>query len=388
MSKAASTALGKGGVTFDGHPVRFHLFRGRICVVSAEVGAALGYADNGKSLVDVIRKQWGEELIEGEDFDVLTGTNLRDFKRAVALTESSSVSANARSLMVLYEAGVDGVCLKTDKPDGVRLRRFLRRDVLPKIRRGEAVLPGPEPPPVFAPAASPAALSMTEERVGALVDGRVRALLGESAVDREQLLALARTAAEQAAFGVLRRSALDAEMRSFAEVAAREAVRLALADPAFQAGIARLADDAARRGVALARSEMDDMVHYEYRLDMIRSSLTGEVHALVRREYLLHDLRKGLSGFGLKAYEAAKEAGLFRTTHDFPREHVFVVLASYCDEGGRALIGQRYLHEVLRYGDESIRKHVKGLRETGWLRVEFQPDYALVLQIPEKEQSR
>ncbi len=64
--------------------------------------------------------------------------------------------------MILHETGLDLVCLKTDKPAGARLRRFLVKDVLPKLRRGEPVLPGapadvspmlPGPAPALAPVA-------------------------------------------------------------------------------------------------------------------------------------------------------------------------------------------------------------------------------------------
>lgn len=121
--------------------VRVFVFRDRPCVIAAAVGKALGYADEGKGLAEVLRKQWVGEVIEGKDFAVLAGAELRDFKALPDVSEEPSVSRKSPSLTILYESGWDLVCIKTEKPEGVRLRRRLADEVLPKLRRGEAVLP-------------------------------------------------------------------------------------------------------------------------------------------------------------------------------------------------------------------------------------------------------
>ena len=135
-----SAALAEHEATFEGKELRFHMFRGRLCVVATDLGRVLGYAEKGRSIVAVIRKQWAGEMVLGQDYDVLRGADLREFLLIVQDGEADSPSRRAR-LMILYESGVDLVCLRTDKPLGRKLRRFLVAEVLPKLRRGEPVLP-------------------------------------------------------------------------------------------------------------------------------------------------------------------------------------------------------------------------------------------------------
>lgn len=122
----------------EGRGLTFHVFRGRVCVIAAEMGESLGYAEEGKKLVDSIRDKWGSEFEEGVSYAVLTGDDLREFKAILGDTRGPRVSSAAR-LMVLYEPGFDRVCLKTEKPIGVELRRKLADEILPKLRRGEAI---------------------------------------------------------------------------------------------------------------------------------------------------------------------------------------------------------------------------------------------------------
>lgn len=176
-------------ITFEGVALVFHQHDGRPCLVASSAGRALGYASEGRALADVIRREWSAEMIRGRDFDVLEGEDLREFKARAALTEERSVSANARSLMVLYESGWDIVCTKTEKPEGVRLRRFIVENVLPKLRRGMAVEPiAPALPPAPSTAlvlAAPAApvLADVGQVCAALVAG-FRDLLAEERAAR------------------------------------------------------------------------------------------------------------------------------------------------------------------------------------------------------------
>ena len=137
---------------FEGAPLTAVRLRGRSAFLAAEVGRALGYA--GPSDVgELVTDEWRAEFTEGRDFDVIRGRDLRDLKQLVQRTGQYPVSqlapigARARACMLLYERGLDGVIMKTDKPAGVRMRAWLRDEVLPKLRRGEGV-PAAEPAPV------------------------------------------------------------------------------------------------------------------------------------------------------------------------------------------------------------------------------------------------
>lgn len=143
-------------VTFDGHPVNVTMWQGRPAWIASQVGAALGYAD-GARLVDKIGGEWKDEFLPGHDFDTLTNGRLAAFRAASNDSPESGESSRggARSLVILYQPGLDLALLKTRKPAGKRLRRLLADEVLPQLRAtGTATLPGaPAPPPILAPVA-------------------------------------------------------------------------------------------------------------------------------------------------------------------------------------------------------------------------------------------
>lgn len=117
---------------FEGSPLHVYLFRGRPCWIAQDVGAALGYTREG---FNAALRDWSDELFDGKDAQTLRGQDLREFKAVTAL-EVDSTSSRAGSLTILYESGVDLVCLKTEKPLGKTLRRFMADKVMPGLRRG------------------------------------------------------------------------------------------------------------------------------------------------------------------------------------------------------------------------------------------------------------
>lgn len=131
-------------IDFHGHTVTAVNFRGRWTWRAAEVGLAIGYAE-GARLVDKIRGEWAEEFAEGRDYDVLRGRELREFQRANDSPESgeSFGRGGARSLLALYESGIDRALILARTPLGRELRDLLVEHVLPQLRAsGTATLPG------------------------------------------------------------------------------------------------------------------------------------------------------------------------------------------------------------------------------------------------------
>lgn len=180
---------------FEGAPLTAIRLRGRAAFLASEVGRALGYA--GPSEVgELVTDEWRAEFSEGRDFDVVRGRDLRDLKDLVQLTGQHPVSqpapigARARACMLLYERGLDGVIMKTDKPAGVRMRAWLRDEVLPKLRRGEGV-----------PAKAPAAPAGACEVPPAPVDSDESSEVAQRAVFR--LMEIARAAGALDANGKL-----------------------------------------------------------------------------------------------------------------------------------------------------------------------------------------
>ena len=120
---------------FEGKPLITLAHDGHPAWVARQVGTALGYANNGKRLVNKITTDWAEEFIPERDYTVLSGSALAAFK-AAAKGGPVPVSSRAnRSLIVLFESGLHLVLAKTTKPVGERLRRFLVDEVLPQIVR-------------------------------------------------------------------------------------------------------------------------------------------------------------------------------------------------------------------------------------------------------------
>lgn len=125
---------------FEGHQVVVFEFRGRKAVIARHVGEVLGYADDAKQFVRNITTDWGDDLIEGTDWDYVRGPELRDLKDVLELGGNLPPS-RAQTVVVLYEQGIHSALLKTDKPAGRRLRRFLADEVMPELARTGSYAP-------------------------------------------------------------------------------------------------------------------------------------------------------------------------------------------------------------------------------------------------------
>lgn len=125
---------------FEGSPIAAVFHNGEPHIIANDLGDALGYAE--KSIGRLIRAEWSRDFITGRDFVIVEGDDLAELKACDRRGESDSarrIGARLNSLMLLTESGVDLVLLKTEKPVGVRLRRFLVDEVMPKLRRGETI---------------------------------------------------------------------------------------------------------------------------------------------------------------------------------------------------------------------------------------------------------
>lgn len=125
---------------FEGEPLTTLTWDGKPAWVGREIGRRLGYAGNGKRLVTRIGREWADEFIEGKDYVLLSGDELAAFKAAVGLG-TPEVPSRAGGLLLLLEPGLHLVLTKTNKPIGVRLRRFLVDEVLPQLVRTGSYAP-------------------------------------------------------------------------------------------------------------------------------------------------------------------------------------------------------------------------------------------------------
>lgn len=147
---------------FEGEPLLTLEWDGKPCWVARQVGQILGYSDDGGRLVKKVLNTWGvcgkdgapPELVEGKDFVRVAGPELEAFKVHISslVPERSQAYRFAPELIVFFESGLNLALLKSNKPAGAKLRRFLADEVLPQlVRTGQYT-------PVAAPPTSDAAL--------------------------------------------------------------------------------------------------------------------------------------------------------------------------------------------------------------------------------------
>lgn len=140
--------------TFRGEARAFIDLNGQRCVPSPILGRLLGYRPPSE-LTTLIRREWSAEIVERTDYVMLTGENLNDFKTCAKIMGiTHAVRDRTRALLVLFESGVNKVLLKTNRPDGLLVRDFLAREIMPALSREQPVQPKHQAPtqPKTAPA--------------------------------------------------------------------------------------------------------------------------------------------------------------------------------------------------------------------------------------------
>ncbi len=125
---------------FKGTPIHVLRFKGREVWTAQEVAVGLGYADS-KYFTDKINGDWSEEFEAGIDFFKAEGEDLNGLRSLFAVGDSPTanpIHPMTRSLLLLTESGVNLACTLARTRRGRRFRRWLAREVLPALRRGEA----------------------------------------------------------------------------------------------------------------------------------------------------------------------------------------------------------------------------------------------------------
>lgn len=114
-------------------------YKGQPCWIAQEIGQALEYSANGSKLVNKITQDWSGEMFEGVDYYKIEGEELATIKAMLGDDPpdsggSSSLAPKVARLLLLTEQGVFLACIKTNKPAGITLRRWLASEVLPALR--------------------------------------------------------------------------------------------------------------------------------------------------------------------------------------------------------------------------------------------------------------
>lgn len=116
---------------FEGKRVTTIEHHGRRVWLASEIATALGY-EKSDQLSTLITGHWSTEFEEDVDYVVIRDQELKEFKALIEVTPGSGVTY-APKLTLLFESGVHLAALKSTLPAGVRLRRWLAREVLPEI---------------------------------------------------------------------------------------------------------------------------------------------------------------------------------------------------------------------------------------------------------------
>ena len=140
----SATPLSHLTLPFEGKPLTTIALNGVAGWPAHEIGARLGYGHGGRRLVNSITGEWADEFIENHDYVKITGRELAVVKSMLG-EQSDAVSPFASQVIMLLEPGLDLVLVKTHKEVGRRLRRFLVDEILPRLRRGEAIGAKPIP---------------------------------------------------------------------------------------------------------------------------------------------------------------------------------------------------------------------------------------------------
>jgi prophage antirepressor-like protein len=120
---------------FNGSKIHTFMWNNKPCWIANEIVSIFDYADPSKTIQQCIK---AEEFEIGVEYDILKGNDLKTFKEFVSKVTTVEVVTQLKyvpQLTIFYEDGMYGFLQYTDKPIGVAFRKWLRREVLPEIRK-------------------------------------------------------------------------------------------------------------------------------------------------------------------------------------------------------------------------------------------------------------
>lgn len=120
---------------FDGKQIYTFVWKDKPCWIASQIAGLFGYADSSKTIFQCIET---EEFKIEKEYEVLKGEELRKFKDTT-LEVMPSLKYTS-SLTIFYEDGLYGFLQYTNKPVGIKFRKWLRTEVLPSIRKHGAYM--------------------------------------------------------------------------------------------------------------------------------------------------------------------------------------------------------------------------------------------------------
>ena len=116
---------------FKGKRVYSFIWNDKPCWVAIQLAELLEYKEISKVISNCIKV---EDFEKGLEYDVLRGNKLKQFKNLVSQYDDSMLKQTP-SLVIFYEDGLYGFLQYTQMPIGVEFRKWIRREVMPQIRK-------------------------------------------------------------------------------------------------------------------------------------------------------------------------------------------------------------------------------------------------------------
>ena len=115
---------------FKGKQIYNFVWNGRPCWVAVDVVGIFDYIQKSKTVFNCIRR---ENFEIGVEYDFLDGEELKEFKEV--FSEQLGDTKFASKVVIFYEEGLYGFINYTEMPIGVEFRSWIRREVMPTLRK-------------------------------------------------------------------------------------------------------------------------------------------------------------------------------------------------------------------------------------------------------------
>ncbi|MGL4453006.1 MAG: BRO-N domain-containing protein [Sarcina sp.] len=116
---------------FYGQKVLTVICEGRVCWLAVQMATVLEYDEPSKAISYCLKV---EEFEKGIEYDVLSGAKLKDFKNALKEYDDEILKFVPK-VVIFYEEGLFGFLQFSHKPIGAKLRKWIRKEVKPKIMK-------------------------------------------------------------------------------------------------------------------------------------------------------------------------------------------------------------------------------------------------------------
>lgn len=118
---------------FNGNSIYTFMWNEKPCWIATDIARVFEYADPSTTISQCIK---AERFEAGFEYEVLDGENLKGFKKGIKEIQVPYLKYMSK-LTIFYEDGLYGFLQYSEKPIGIEFRKWLRREVLPSLRKNK-----------------------------------------------------------------------------------------------------------------------------------------------------------------------------------------------------------------------------------------------------------